>query len=67
MSPGQKLDVTLSYIGGSGYTGPFISSAAVHFDGDAVVPPYNPGGPTVRFDFEAVSLGMASQGRRRKS
>ena len=60
VSPGEKLGVTLSYIGGSSYTGPYISSAAVQFDGDSVVPPYNPGGPTVRFDFEAVSPGTAT-------
>jgi hypothetical protein len=59
-SPGTEFDVTLGFIGGSTYGGPEVSSSAVAYEGSSVVPPYNPGGPTVQFRFQAVSAGAAT-------
>jgi hypothetical protein len=60
VSPGEELDITLSYIGGRGYTGPDVSTSAVEYQGSSVVAPVNPGGPTVQFKFRSVTSGAAT-------
>jgi hypothetical protein len=59
VTPGESFEVTLGFIGGSGYGGPDISSSAVVYKGSTVVSPANPGGPTMRFQFQAVAPGTA--------
>jgi hypothetical protein len=59
-APGQGIDITLSNVGPAIYASPpMISSAAVTYLSVDVAPPYNPGGPTQRFRFRAVSSGQA--------
>jgi len=59
-APGQGIDITLRNVGPAIYASPpIISSAAVTYLGVDDVPPYNPGGPTQRFRFRAVSAGQA--------
>ncbi|HEY4187295.1 MAG TPA: hypothetical protein VGP07_19620 [Polyangia bacterium] len=59
VSPGDEIDIKLTFIGGSTYTGPDVSSAAVAYEGSSVVGPLDPGGPTMLFKFKAVNPGTA--------
>ncbi len=57
---GQDIDITLGNVGPATYASPpVISSTAVAFLGDDVVPPYTPAGPTQRFRFRANGAGQA--------
>lgn len=58
--PGEELDVTLSSIGPSSYGDPVVSSNAVVYLSVSTIPPYNPGGPTQLFKFQAASAGQAT-------
>jgi hypothetical protein len=60
VSAGDEVDITLGFIGGSYYSGPDVSSSAVQFESASVIPPYNSGGPTVLFKFDAVASGTAT-------
>jgi hypothetical protein len=59
VSPGDEIDIKLTFIGGSTYAGPDVSSSAVTYVGSSVVGPANPGGPTMLFKFEAANPGTA--------
>lgn len=57
---GQEIEVTLGNVGPAIYESPpGVSSSAVAFLSVDVVPPFNPGGPTQRFRFKAISAGVA--------
>jgi hypothetical protein len=58
VSGGDELEVTLGSIGNQGE--PSVSSAAIRFDGKSLVGAPNPGGPTFRYRFAAVSRGEAT-------
>jgi hypothetical protein len=56
---GQEVAVTLGNVGSAIYESPpMISTNIVTYLGVDVVPPYNPGGPTQRFRFKAISPGQ---------
>ena len=57
---GEELRITLGNVGPAEYESPpQISSPVLMFLGVDVIPPFNPGGPTQQFRFEAVSAGQA--------
>jgi hypothetical protein len=60
VSAGEELRITLGNVGPAAYESPpLISSAVLKFVGVEVIPPFNPGGPTQQFRFQAVSAGQA--------
>ena len=56
--PGEELDIQISSIGNQG--DPTVSSSAVEYEGNVLVGPETPGGPTLRYKFRAVSAGQAT-------
>ena len=57
---GQELRITLGNVGPAQYESPpQVSSNALSYLGVNVIPPFNPGGPTQQFRFEAVNTGTA--------
>jgi hypothetical protein len=58
LSAGEELDITLGSIGNQGE--PSVSANAIRFDGSDVIPPFNPGGPKIRYRFTAAARGQAT-------
>lgn len=57
---GQELRISLGNVGPAEYESPpQISSPVLMFLGVDVIPPFNPGGPTQQFRFEAMGTGQA--------
>lgn len=57
---GQEIRIPLGNVGPALYESPpQMSSNAISFLGVDVIPPFNPGGPTQQFRFEAVRKGTA--------
>ena len=57
---GQELRITLGNTGPAEYeVPPQVSSTVISFLGVDVIPPFNPGGPTQQFRFQAVRVGTA--------
>jgi len=57
---GDSLNIILGTVGPGHYLSPpLISGPAVAFLRDDVVPPFDPGGPTQRFQFRAAARGIA--------
>lgn len=60
MAVGQELRITLGNVGPASYESPpRISSSALVFLAESVIPPFNPGGPTQQFRFKALTAGQA--------
>jgi len=57
---GQELRITLGNVGPAQYESPpHLSSAALTFLGEEVIPPFTPAGPTQQFRFSASRRGQA--------
>ena len=60
LAVGEELRITLGNVGPAQYESPpRISSSALEFVNVEVIPPFNPGGPTQQFRFQAVRAGQA--------
>ena len=57
---GQEIRIPLGNVGPALYESPpQMSSDAISYLGVEIIPPFNPGGPTQQFRFEAMRKGTA--------